>query len=771
MVARAAAGTDRGRTALLCAVVLAATLGLTQLVLPGAPGGGRGTPAAILFRGLVAGLIVSLQAVGLVVVYRTLRIVNFAQLGLGVPAAVLLVQFMQYTAVPFPIAFVLGLVLSGLLGATVGVVLLRFFNSSRLFLTVVTIVAVGLLGLASAVVIRLPFFPPLEERTTAEMAPDIARLLPFGGFSFQVGSFPLNFGFPHVFAIEVAVLALLGVVAFLRFTRTGVAVRALAENPERAALLGIAVGGLSVVVWVLTSLLSGASAMLAAGAPVPTPGGPFGPLFLALIPAVIARMRSIPVTVYAAVLLGIVQQAWVFSLSRDPELFNVLLFVLVAAALLAQRRRLGRSELGAQVSWSATDEPRPVPKELAGITGLRLARYGLVAVGVVAVVVFPFLASTNRVFLGGVIAVNAIAVLSLVVLTGWAGQVSLGQFGLVAVGSVVGGALTARAGLSFWLAVPVAVAVTAAFAVVVGLPALRIKGLFLLVSTFGFAVAVEAVLFQERYFGWLLPTEVRRPTLFFLDFEDERSMYFLCLVALALALAVVANLRRSHVGRVLIALRENEPNVQALGIHAVRTKLLAFAVSGALAGFAGVVFAHQQRGVSRASFLAGASVEVFVQAVVGGVSSGGGALLGSAYFQLVREFGAANLIVAIFFAGLGPLLVLFLVPGGLIGVVNAARDSVLRIVAQRRRIVVPSLFADYDPETLARRLIPLAEADGSSALAALPPDRRFSLTSELYQGRGERIVDRLAPRRVDEEAAALDAAARKVLDLEPVEAS
>ena len=109
------------------------------------------------------------------------------------------------------------------------------------------------------------------------------------------------------------------------------------------------------------------------------------------------------------------------------------------------------------------------------------------------------------------------------VLTGWAGQVSLGQFAFVAVGAVVAGALTARVGLSFWLAVPLAAAFTAAFAVAVGLPALRIRGLFLAVTTFAFAVAVRSLLFEPRYFAWLLPGAVERPTLFFFDFGDERS--------------------------------------------------------------------------------------------------------------------------------------------------------------------------------------------------------------------------------------------------------
>jgi branched-chain amino acid transport system permease protein len=300
------------------------------------------------------------------------------------------------------------------------------------------------------------------------------------------------------------------------------------------------------------------------------------------------------------------------------------------------------------------------------------------------------------------------------------------------------------------------------------LPALRIKGLFLMITTFGLAVAVQSVLFDERYFKWLLPQSVERPSLFFLDFDDERSMYFLCIAALVAAIVVVGNLRRSRVGRILIALRENEANLQSFGVTAVRAKLLAFGIAGALAGFAGVVFAHQQRGVSIESFGADASIEVFTQAVIGGVSSAGGALLGSAYFTITEELLGNNVVIRSFVLAGGPLAVIFLAPGGLISLVNASRDSVLRIVAQRRRIVVPSLFADYDPDVLERQLIPLAEPDPSTGLAALPVDQRYALPSELYQGPGERIIDKLGPVKEDVDKVAITAAASSFAERETV---
>jgi hypothetical protein len=276
-------------------------------------------------------------------------------------------------------------------------------------------------------------------------------------------------------------------------------------------------------------------------------------------------------------------------------------------------------------------------------------------------------------------------------------------------------------------------------------------------------VAVRSLLFEPRYFKWLLPQSVDRPTLFFFDFGDERSMYFLCVAALVLSIVVVVNVRKSRFGRVLIALRESEQNVAAFGIAAVRMRLAAFAFSGALAGFAGAIFAHQQRGLNPDSFAATASIDIFVLAVLGGIGSVNGALLGSLYFNVSRYFIHSALFAGIVGSG-GTLLLLYISPGGLVSLVAKLRDACLRIVAQRRQMVVPSLFADYDPEALERRLIPLAEASGNSGLGALPPDARFSLASGLYQGRGVRIFGRTEEPREAKEAAAIGAAGKRSED-------
>lgn len=769
MITRFLPQNEAARRFLFAGVSVVLTLGLTQLVFPGQAGGGRGTPIAVLFQGLIAGTTTAVFAAAIVLMYRTMRFVNFAQGPIGALGLTLLTYTLIFTNVPFPVAVLLMLALTALLGAITGLFLLRFLNASRLFLTVVTIVGSGfLVGSGIPFLSRLPFWPSPDEISTAELQDlsSISDNLPFAGFKFQIGSFPINFGFNHLLALELAVIALVGLAVFLRYTRTGTAVRAMAENPERASLLGIGVGGLTVVVWTIAGILDGMATLSTAAA---SSGGrsanfTFSILLLPLAPAVIARFRSLPIAIFAAIELGILREAFFFGYGSDSALYSAFLLVFIAVGLLVQRKQLARSQAAASVSWSATDAPRPIPHELRSLAIIRRARLIITLFLGTAVVVFPFVAGEDRILLGSTIFVNAIAVLSLVVLTGWAGQVSLGQYGMVGIGSILGGALTAKMGIPFWFAVPLATALSAGIAVLVGLPALRIKGLFLMVVTFGFAVVVSEVIFNDKYFGWLIPDVVDRPSLFFIDFEDNRTMYFLSLVALVLAIVVITNLRRSRVGRLLIALRENEPNVQSFGLSPTRLKLLAFAIAGGMAGFAGAIFAHQQLGVSAESFTPDASVQVFIAAVIGGVSSPAGALLGSAYAQITQEFTQTNEIARAFFSGVGPLIILFSAPGGLVSLLNTARDSVLRIVAQRRQIVVPSLFADYDPDALANRLVPLGPPDAHSGLAALPRTSRFTLRSELYKGRGVRIIDRIAGIKENKEASTLSAAARSAED-------
>jgi branched-chain amino acid transport system permease protein len=759
---------SRARTLAFSVVGGLAALVYVQFILPGAPGGGRGTPMAILFNGAVKGCAAALTALGLVLVYRSLRIINFAQVALGAVGGRLFFEFMQFTPVPFPIALAFALLAAVLIGFLVDVTFGRkYFNTPRIVLTTVTIAVGPLVAFLSTKVPSLPIFPRAGSLSELERAGAVASrpFLPFSGWHFQVGGFSTNYGFPEVLNIELLVFGVLAVVCFLRYTRAGVAIRALAENSERASLLGIPVLSLSTIVWCTASVLGTITVIGIGSLTSPAAGAGIGVavplLLLPMTAAVLAGFTSISIAVYSSVVLATVANAVEFSYPADRGMVSVAFLVILTAVLLIRRRGLGRSEEGSGVAWEAVREQRPIPKEMASITTVRTTRWVLIGVLAVFVLIYPVIVPARYQFLGASILLQAIIGVSLVVLTGWAGQISLGQYAFTAIGAAVAGSLTARHGIPFWFAVPIATVVSGAFAALVGLPALRLKGLFLAASTLALAIATSAVLFDDKYFGWLNPKgAVDRPTLFFVNFENDRPMYYLSLACLILAIVVVLNLRRSRFGRLLIAMRENEANVQSFGVSAVRLKITAFAVSGALAGFAGAVFVHQERGLSAANFLPQRSLDVFFFTVLGGVGSVGGALLGSAFDNLFRYFLPANdflaTVTSTFQAGGAQLMVLYIWPGGLISVAVKVRDAWLRIIAQRRQIVVPSLFADYDAEALERKLVPLADPDAHSGLAALGSGAHFRLGSELHGGAAS--TGQRALRGRDEERLAIGAA-------------
>lgn len=721
----------------LGAVLLAQLI--TQVVLPGPAGvPGRGTPYARIYDGVVQGLVVSLTAAGIVLVYRTQRVLNFAQSSLGLAGASFFFGLTYFTNVPFLAALVLGLVVAASVGAVAGTALLRFADSSRLVLTVVTIVGATLIATLSLEIYKLPFFPDPEDvpQDLRFGARPLAEFLPLSSWEYTIGGLRPGFGFSHVFALEASILCLLALGAFFRFTRAGTAVRAMAENPERASLLGISVSGLTILVWTVAGGLSGMSTILTGTLENPATAGGFAPTLLisAFAAAVLGRMESIPIATAASVLIAVLTSAFEYSFAEHQALVPVLLFLVLSATLLLRGRRQGRSEIGNAVSWSAAEEQRPIPPELLEVPSIRWSRVVLAAIGLLGLLVIPQVFSTSVVLTVGVLYLGAIVTLSVVILTGWGGQVSLAQVGFSAVGAAVGGALTATVGVPFWIAVPVAAVVTGAVSMLVGLPALRIPGLFLLPVTFAFAAAIQSAFFEDRYFGWLLPDEaIQRPTLFFLDFEEETSMYYLTAVCLVLSLLAVANLRRTRTGRILIALRDNDAAVQSFGVPVVRTKLLAFGVSGALAGFSGAVYVHQQRGLNAEVFTAFDGVQNFAFAIFGGIGSPFGAVIGTALSTFSDYFGVDGL-AGVFFRNGGAVIILFVAPAGLISVLVKGRDSILRVVAQRRQMFVPSLFGLRNDEDEAR-LVHLAELETGAGLAVLPPDARWSMRSYLYRGR------------------------------------
>ena len=259
-------------------------------------------------------------------------------------------------------------------------------------------------------------------------------------------------------------------------------------------------------------------------------------------------------------------------------------------------------------------------------------------------------------------------------LTGWAGQLSIGQWGFAGVGGVIGSALVTRWHVSFWLALLDAAIAAGAMAFVLGLPALRLEGSELAVVTLGFAVAASTWLFNQDWFrgDGFLP----RPS-----YLGTTELYFVCVGFLAVSLVGARALQNSRVGRTMVAVRDNPAQAASMGISVVRAKLTAFVLSGFVAGAAGFLFAAAVNQAQGSVFPPERSLEIVTAVVIGGLGSISGAVVGSAYLLGVPYFGGEiSPYIGLLSTGIGLLALLLFLPGGLTRVVSQARDRLAKAV-------------------------------------------------------------------------------------------
>jgi len=670
-------------------------------------------------QGLSIGSLYGVIAVGIILIYRTARIINFAAAAIGaVPAITALLLDVQ-RHIPYLIVLPIALLGGPLFGAVIDVLILgRFAQAPRLILTVVTIgVAQGMAALG--------FFIPVWIGARAGEIPNVPT--PWDRMKILNGrGQPLLTG-NEVAAVVTVVAIAVALGLFLRYTRIGVALRAAAENADRASLLGIPVKRIQTVAWALAGLL-GAMAIFVQAPLIGVPNNAtlgFDSLLYAMAAAVVARMERIGVALASGMAVGIIEFGVVSRTGKSEEATAYML-VIILAALLLQRRSMQRAYDAGTSTWEAVKQFRPIPFELRAtkeVNGARAALYGLFAA--VAVLV-PFLVHRGDLPNLQTLPIFGMVGVSLVVLTGWAGQVSLGQFGLVGAGAAAAGGLVANHNIDFFTACAIGVAAGVAAAVFIGLPAVRIQGLYLAVTTLAFGYAMKSYVLNKNYFfKFLLPkglsAHLARPMLYGrINLDNERTFYFVCLIGLVLAMLAATAFRRNRSGRVLIAARDNQRAAPAYSINLTRTRLAAFAVSGGIAGLAGVLLAYEQHNVIAGTYDPLQSIVVFLSAVIGGLTSVPWAVSGVVGLQAFTVFGArfyqhlGNTISAVMPLLLtGPLLVLnlYFYPGGSAENGFAQRDRFLRWIARRHDILVPSLVADKRVEAEAQRVEAIVAAE------------------------------------------------------------
>lgn len=647
--------------------------------------------------GVVYGCSTALLAVGLVLVYRSARVINFTQAAYGANAAIFFLLLMSAEHWNYWFALLVSIGTTAVVAFLVELLILRRFSTApRLVLTLVTVALLLVLDATGQALPRaFGFRPPKNGQPIANL-PTGRASTPFDGLHFRWQGAPFNGD--QVALVVAAVVIAVALTFFLRRSRTGAAIRGASENASRLEQLGVSSSVLSSFVWVLVAVLSAVGAILSATAgsssvaqAVQGGGAGYDGLMAALAAAVFARMDDLPLAFAGALGLSIFEQGLAWSYNNDRAVIDLIQFALILVVLLLQRRRSARTDAAASSTWVGSEEIRAIPSVLRGLApvqaGLRRSRW------VVALVVlgYPFVVSAGQLSVGTTYAIYGIVGVSIVILTGWAGQVSLGQFAFVAVGALVGGAVVGDAHLPFAVALVAGTAAAAAVAVVVGLPALRVQGLYLAVTTLALAVALSSAFVSVNFLANHLPSTVGRPDVLGLNMNtNERAYFYFCVVMTAAMVYVAMRLRRSRTGRILIAMRDNERMAQAYGVHLVRARLLAFALSGGMAGFAGVLYAAQQRSITSGSYGPDLSVAMFLMAVLGGLGSVYAVLAGAIYYGTATTIftGSVGQLLA---SGLGVIVVMLFFPGGLGAVVYALRDAWLRRIAQRFRIYVPSL--------------------------------------------------------------------------------
>ena len=472
----------------------------------------------LLFDGVVNGLVIGLIALGVVLVYRSSRVVNFAVGNMGLIGAALLPLLTIDYGWPFWPALAASVLVGTLFGAVVELVVIRrLFNAPRVTVLVATI---GVAQLALAIVAALP-----DVRGTFSAAYPVAV------------DDAWTFGDLRVTGTQLSILVAVPLLAaglswLLNRTVAGKAITAAADNPRLARTIGVNPKMTSTLVWTIAGLLSTVSMVLVSGQSGRVLGienlGP-NTMVRALAAAVLAGMVSFRWSLLTGVGIGVVQALVRFNAPGQSGLIDVLLFVAVLVAVGLAARRDRTDAAAATATFAFGTRARPVPSRLQAVWWVRhLDRlaFGLLLAAAVAL---PFVVTApSRQLLYATILAFALCATSLTVLTGWAGQLSLGQMAFAGLGALLAAGLArgleADVGFgdstllavdlprfTFATSVVLAALVTAGLAAVIGLVSLRVRGLLLAVTTFAFAVAASAYLYRRPVLSGGASTSVRFP--------------------------------------------------------------------------------------------------------------------------------------------------------------------------------------------------------------------------------------------------------------------
>jgi len=636
-----------------------------------------------LVLGLINGTLTGLLAVGIVLVYKSNRFLNLAHAQLGALSAQLLAKLVIDWGWSWWVAFGVCVPVGIVVGLTVERWVVRPLRARSASAVSLLLVTIGV----TQVLLALALIP--------DLGPDRSKLvntgypLPFSA-SVHVGNVILSGA--DILVLVLAPILVAGLAVFLRYTLLGTMIRAAAANPDAARLSGVSVAKVSAITWGIAGGLSAVAAILQSpsfGSNGAASGAALGPLLLllALGAAAVGAFTSLPAALGGGLLIGVSYQI-ALGITSNAGTSELVVFLVIMGIVIVRGGAIGRvfSTAGAIVEDRA---PLRIPEAIRDRFSVRYTPRAALAGALVLGLLLPFVpifSSEGTRFDLALVMLYAVLSLSLTVAIGWAGQISLGQFALVGCGAFVAGHLMPN-GWSVLFLLLVCGVVGAAIMALVAMPALRVPGLTLAVTTLGLAVIAPDWLFHKSWFGSAQPFGlVLNPPSLATGLGSPGSQlvtYYVALGVVVVGGAAMWALRRSQPGRLMIAVRDDEKRAATFRVTPTTVKVGALCISGFLAGTAGVLWADAWRDVTATQFPAELSLAVLAAVVIGGIGSVTGAVAGGVLVygvtllvnpyvsNLFNSAAGSGVGFELLLGGLGLIFVLRKYPQGIAGAVQA----------------------------------------------------------------------------------------------------
>lgn len=542
--------------------------------------------------GLGLGALYSLSAQGLLIIYRGSGVLNFAHGAVGMVAAYVCWYLSSRASVPWPLAFVIGVMAAVLIGAMIHLLVMkplrRASSLSRIAATLgVLLLIQGLVVLVFGAELKIvtSALPTTRLEITHDIGVTVDRLILLG--------------------IAAAVSVVLWFV--YKHTKFGLATSAVAENETVAASLGLSTDRIATVNWAIGSALAGTAAILISPILQLQATGMTTLVIAALAPALVAGFRSFPVVFVAAIGVGVIQTV-ATRFVEVPGFGPSVPFLLIIVILIVQGKSLpARDYFLQRMPQLGNGRIRPIVVIVVAVFAAILLQ-----------LMSPVWQDAFLIFLG-----MATVLMSLVLLTGYTGQISLAQYTIAGLGAWIVAHLYVTFGLPFLLALIVGVVIIAPLGALFAIPAVRARGLTLAVATMGIGAAIELMVFQNPHLsGGPLGLRVGSPEIFGYRLNgivDPGGYAIFALILFTLVALAVANLRRSRSGRRMIAVRTNERAAAALGISVPQVKAFAFAMASSIAAVGGVILAFRNDAIIFGEFINLTSLNMVAWVMVGGV--------------------------------------------------------------------------------------------------------------------------------------------------------